>query len=357
VLPKRIGRKGFYLPVLEAETLRRAPPLCLDDEDQTLFWNHLQSLGQGTVVQAPSAFIGGLRDVSILNNGLTIRSSDNTLFCDPFHAPKHVAQSGLWPLVIPPVNLKLRGEYIHFGVLWGLNHYHWVLDLLPRLLFLERFDRLRDMPLIVQRGINRAQRESLHILGIRPERIIEFDGSHWQVEYLYYVSPGMTANLTPMAARWLRERFARHSTGSRRLYVSREDTSMRRIVNEAELVKKLLPYGFEPVVLGRMSFADQVQLFGEAEIIVGPHGAGFTNAVFARPGAALIEFFSPRYINGCFWALANACGHRYGFTVGTERGEDIEADIGKFLRLFVSMCADACSFVNGSVTCRGSGSA
>lgn len=90
-----------------------------------------------------------------------------------------------------------------------------------------------------------------------------------------------------------------------------------------------------------MSFADQVQLFGEAEIIVGPHGAGFANAVFAQPGATLIELFSPHYINGCFWALANACGHRYGFTVGIQRGEDIEVDVGKFLRLFVSMNADA----------------
>jgi capsular polysaccharide biosynthesis protein len=130
---------------------------------------------------------------------------------------------------------------------------------------------------------------------------------------------------------------------------------MRRIVNEADLVKQLLPYGFEVVTLGEMSFADQVQLFREAQIIVGPHGAGFTNAVFAQPGATLIELFSPCYINGCFWALANACGHRYGFIVGTQRGEDIEVDIGKFLRLFGSMRADASSLCDGPMTHRGSG--
>src|SRR5215471_6745644 len=92
-LPKRIGRKGFYLPLLEAETLRRSPPRCLDEEDQTMFWNHLHSLGQGIVVRVPPVFIAGLRDVSILSsNGVAIRSSDNTLFCDPFHfhTPKHI---------------------------------------------------------------------------------------------------------------------------------------------------------------------------------------------------------------------------------------------------------------------------
>lgn len=342
-LPRRIGRKGFYLPLLEAETLRRSPPRCLDEQDQTMFWDHLHSLGQGIVVQVPPVFMAGLRDVSILSsNGMAIRTSDNTLFCDPFHAPKHMFESAL-RLFVPPVELKLRGEYVHFGVLWGHNHYHWVLDLLPRVSYLERFDRLRGLPLIVQRGITRPQRESLHMLGISPERIIEFDGSHWEVEHLYYVSPGLTANTTPLSARWLRERFGSPSTSSRRLYVSRKDAATRRVVNEVDLVTELLRYGFELVTLSGLSFADQVKLFGEAEIIIGPHGAGFTNAVFAQSGATLIELFSPRYINGCFWALANACGHRYGFTVGIQRGEDIEVDIGKFLRLFASMSEDTSS--------------
>jgi capsular polysaccharide biosynthesis protein len=341
MLPRRIGRKGFYLAVREGETSRRTPPLCLDDDDRAIFWNHIPRFDQGMVAKMPPVFLAGLRNASILNNGVTIRSCDNSLLCDPFHLPKYAYYHGLPRLVLPPVDLNLRGEYIHFGVLWGLIHYHWVLDLLPRLLFLERFDRLRGLPLIVQRGITQAQRESLHILGIRPERIIEFNGGHWQVEHLYYLSPGLTDNPTPLSTQWLRERFTRHSTRSRRLYVSRKDASVRRIVNEADLVKELAPYGFEVVTLSGMAFADQVQLFNEAQIIVGPHGAGFANAVFMQPGATLIETFSPSYINGCYWALANACGHRYGFTVGTQRGEDIQADIGKVLRLLVSMSADA----------------
>ena len=341
MLTERISREGFHLPILQEETLRRAAPLCLDDEDLTMFWDHLRSLGQGIVKQVPPVFLAGLRDARLLNNGVTIRSFDNTLFWDPFHDAELVYLT-VRPFILPPVDLKLPGEYIHFASLWGLGHYHWVLEVLPRLLFLERFDRLRGMPLIVQHGVTQTQRESLQMLGIRPERIIEFNGSHWQVEHLYYIQPGLCANPTPLHAQWLRERFAPHSTTcSRRLYVSREDATVRRVVNEGKVVEELLPYGFEVVALGGMSFADQVQLFNEAEIIVGPHGAGFTNAVFAQPGATLIELFSPSYINGCFWALANACGHRYGFTVGTQCGDDIEVDICKFLRLFISMSADA----------------
>jgi Glycosyltransferase 61 len=353
VIPNRIRCKGFYLPILEKETLRRAEPLCLD-EDRTMVWDSLRRsidlsarrnreiIPSGITTEVPPVFLAGLFNASLLNDDSTIRSCDNILLCDTVHHPL-VINSEFYidrpPIVIPPVDLKLSGEYVHFGALWaGGSYYHWMLDVLPRLLFVERFDRLRGMPLIVQRGFTQTQRESLQILGIRPDRIIEFNGNHWQVEQLYYIQHGMYANPTPLHVQWLRERFAPGSiTRSRRLYISREDATKRRIVNEADLVRELVPHGFEVVTLRGMSFADQARLFNEAEIIVGPHGAGFTNAVFAQPGTSVIELFSPSWINGCFWALANACGHRYGFTVGTQHGEDIEADIGKFLRLFASM--------------------
>jgi capsular polysaccharide biosynthesis protein len=125
---------------------------------------------------------------------------------------------------------------------------------------MERFVRLRNMPLIVQRGITRTQQESLQLLGIRPDRIIEFNGHHWQVEQLYYIQPGMTANPTTLHTQWLRKQFAPRSIArSRRLYISREDATKRRIVNEADLVKELVVHGFEVVTLSGMSFADQVR--------------------------------------------------------------------------------------------------
>lgn len=359
VIPKHINHKGFYLPIHEKKTLRLAEPLCLD-EDQTMFWDHAQ--WGNTIIRSAfyklwaesyyecnmevgPVFLAGLSNASLLNDGTIIRTYDNILLCDPEYHP-HMVNSGLGqrpPTVIPRVDLKLSGEYLHLGTVWSGNYYHWVLDVLPRLLFAERFDRLRGMPVIVQRGITQTQRESLQILGIPPDRLIEFNGHHWQVEQLYYIQPGWTTNPTPLHAQWLRERFAPQSLtrSTRRLYISREDARSRRIINETDFVKELVLYGFEVVTLSGMSFADQVRLFNEAEIIVGPHGAGFTNAVFAQPGTTLIELFSPSCMNGCFWALANECGHRYGFVIGTQHGEDIEADIAKFRRLFTSMNCDA----------------
>ena len=54
--------------------------------------------------------------------------------------------------------------------------------------------------------------------------------------------------------------------------------------------------------------AEQVRLFSEAHTIMGPHGAGLTNLVYAhRP--KLIEFIPvDRWNFGFFLALANAVG-------------------------------------------------
>ena len=43
--------------------------------------------------------------------------------------------------------------------------------------------------------------------------------------------------------------------------------------------------------MGKISLADQVNIFRSADFILGPHGAAFTNLAFSKPGAKFIEFF------------------------------------------------------------------
>ncbi len=40
-------------------------------------------------------------------------------------------------------------------------------------------------------------------------------------------------------------------------------------------------------------------------IIVGLHGAGFTNLVFCKPGTTVIEIFGADFIVTDYWSLAN----------------------------------------------------
>jgi hypothetical protein len=79
--------------------------------------------------------------------------------------------------------------------------------------------------------------------------------------------------------------------GGRKVYISRQFTGMRRILNEAVLRKALKQRGFEIVVLEKLAMADQMRVFAEADVIISPHGAGLTNVIFCNAGTLLIEIF------------------------------------------------------------------
>jgi capsular polysaccharide biosynthesis protein len=68
---------------------------------------------------------------------------------------------------------------------------------------------------------------------------------------------------------------------------------------------------------------EQIDLFSEAGVIMGPQGAGIQNALWAPRGCKILEFVSPRYFSGVYWTLAESLGHHYGLVTGeTSPGED-----------------------------------
>ncbi|NRA45712.1 MAG: glycosyltransferase family 61 protein, partial [Oligoflexales bacterium] len=84
----------------------------------------------------------------------------------------------------------------------------------------------------------------------------------------------------------------------KKVFVGRRDTGSRHIINESELYLYCRDtYGFEYVSLADMTLKDQINVFANADIIVGAHGAGLTNVGFGKEGQWLIELVSPAHIN------------------------------------------------------------
>ena len=59
-----------------------------------------------------------------------------------------------------------------------------------------------------------------------------------------------------------------------------------------------------------------MELFSQAEAVVGPHGSALTNIVFAPPGCVVVDMI-PRAVKKKYvlWTLAEASGHRYWYFV------------------------------------------
>jgi len=205
------------------------------------------------------------------------------------------------------------------AILAGLSnnvYFHWLLDCLPRfeLLRLSGLDLSQiDYFLVSDRLL--FQQESLRILGIPNTKILSLE-SHLHIQATKLIVPsfaGAIAWFQPWVVDFLNTTFLDQSTDSwtrpsthpTRLYISRQNTTNRRIVNEAEIVEYLERIGFVKIDLASLSIADQAQLFSQAEVIVAPHGSGLTNTVFCTPSTKLIEIFSPNFVYPCYWYISN----------------------------------------------------
>ena len=100
------------------------------------------------------------------------------------------------------------------------------------------------------------------------------------------------------------------------LFVSRGNTRLRRLVNEAELMAALLDFDFEFFVPKSNDHGSQIEAFRSARIVVAVHGAALTNLLFCQPGALVIELFPSNHIKSTYCWLAMRLGLRYRAVIG-----------------------------------------
>lgn len=78
----------------------------------------------------------------------------------------------------------------------------------------------------------------------------------------------------------------------RRLYISRKNSNYRQLLNSNEIEELLVQNGFEIVFPEYLSFFSQVQIFSQAEIIIGQSGAGMANFIFAPKDCKILIMMS-----------------------------------------------------------------
>jgi len=217
----------------------------------------------------------------------------------------------------------LPGRYVSLVSYDAHNYAHWLLDCLPRLTILPADDG--SWSVLVPAEPRSFHLESLRLLGIDDDRIVEMPAAATRVESLVLAAvAARTTRPAPDHLLELRRRLlagAGAAEGHRRLYVSR--TGVRRhVVDEHRLGSVLERYGFELVRPERLSFAEQVRTFAAAETVLGAHGAGIHNHLFAAPGSDVVEIFSPGYLYLAVQRTAAIAGQRHWHLFGDPAGEE-----------------------------------
>jgi hypothetical protein len=253
-----------------------------------------------------------LQDVNLIHNHYPTITKDGNILI-----PHNISNNNKtsWPRF----SKKLASEYvssssdhqnIDIGFLLTENSTfgwaHWCTEVLTQLYSLDnlRDDDVEDISIIFSwngDGDEMAswQKESLDLIGFNPDYTnndLPLNISTLLIPSYSHLTSYINTYPSPKELNWVRESLLTNigescSTYSSKIYISRQDSGRRKILNIDELKPILQRYGFEIYNPGEMSFKNQVKLFSQADIIVGPHGGGIMNIIFSN-NATLIELFA-----------------------------------------------------------------
>jgi hypothetical protein len=213
-----------------------------------------------------------------------------------------------------PPAIHLPGNWTSVVGRWSDGFYHWFLDALPRLALLEAFPP--DTRILVPAGLRQYQLDSLRMLGLEG-RYRQTSEQHIIAENFYFSSPtAMTGTFDPYAVGFLRRALLPHRdqkfSWSKQIYVRRVGAG-RGIVNEAEVLAFFERRGWAIIDTERLTLAEQIQVFAEAEHICTLHGAALANLVWCRPGCRVLEMVASTFLNGVYEGISEAVGLDYSF--------------------------------------------
>lgn len=211
------------------------------------------------------------------------------------------------------------------------NHSHWLNAHLPKLVLLRDRDELDDV--LLPDDLTPLQVAAMARCGIDDRSLRRFDPDRpIHVDELRIVA---TDRFRPELLRATRDalladgQIRSRAGGMRPIYISRSKASRRRLVNEEAVLGALGTLGIEALDMEDLAPHDQFDLMADADVVIGPHGAGLTNMIGSRPGTHVVEIADPAFPNPNFYSMAVALDHPYAYVQARSvgRGNPIDRDL------------------------------
>ncbi|MFC2188736.1 DUF563 domain-containing protein [Fulvivirgaceae bacterium LMO-SS25] len=211
---------------------------------------------------------------------------------------------------------------------WSAGYFHWITDVLPRILVAKQYLPLR--PILLPESFQKLSfvQESIQLLEVNVIYYQPF--KKYKIKQLGLTSHLSTCNFNIELMQQVRSFFASKDSGnfskhSKRIYISRSKANRRRVLNEEELMQLLSKYDISCFYMEDLSFAQQRKLMAETQFLISNHGAGLTNMTFMQEGATVFELKSDSInTNNCFFNLARALNHQYYYTINSGQGDHIQ---------------------------------
>lgn len=229
---------------------------------------------------------------------------------------------------------KIKGRVAVLAREHAHTHAHWLLECLGRLEILRKSGIEYDWLYVpVHKPFIK---ETLEVLGVDLKKIIQPFDEHYCIKADELIVPSMTAYRVPVSGQkhyehsplsmycmgWnlqflkdsfipLAMQYVDASIFCSKIFISRKDAGRREVHNEDEIFNMFKKLGYKRYCLTDLTFLQQVALFAQATHVIGPHGSGFANIAFCKPGTYVCEFFQQQ-ADSTFCYLAQAAKLKYG---------------------------------------------
>lgn len=306
--------------ILEEELLReglsvRRLPENLDPTDMFLFEHEIQRV-------IPSVSLRCIENLTILPSGLMFHGTKVLPISFPYPEYADAWMGYLSRLKVFIKNYLLRHprriqkEVFWVTDSWSYGYFHWMTDVLPRLLVLGK--RVECATLLLPGDYRKKE---YVVSSLRPFIIgdIEFldEPSRFRMVWIpTHTAP--TGSYREELIRALRGLFAEYYApiqnggNDEKVYISRGKAGIRKILNEDECIKVFDQYGFSTMHFEDITFEQQVRISLGAKYLVSNHGAGLTNMLFMKSGCSVLELRKKGDShNNCYFSLASAVGLKY----------------------------------------------
>ncbi|MFM9967788.1 MAG: tetratricopeptide repeat protein [Burkholderiales bacterium] len=250
----------------------------------------------------PEIQVASLRDCRLLPEDHLIHLAEESavfiydVMTRPVHRPfisphiAHCSDDGRLLLRFPRAAIKIATPSAYLGT--APSYCDWLIECLTRLWAYYQRPAWEVLPLVVPTSLTRWQTELLELLGYnRAKQVVIAENTVADFSDLSVAT--ISANfgwVAPFAIEHLRRCLGKSlplsspsisSPPPRRLFLSRQGMSARRLVNFEELVPELEKAGFTLVAAENLPTREVLQMIRSAEIIVGVEGAAMANVFFA----------------------------------------------------------------------------
>jgi capsular polysaccharide biosynthesis protein len=225
---------------------------------------------------------------------------------------KNIKYNSVLNLGTPSFIKKIKGKVFNLSQGdSGNNYFHFIFDIIPKIYLINSKINLKNIDYFYVSDPKKWQIKIFKILGINKKKLLSskknnhiFADEIYSVDHPWYNKGYIQKNVKKIP-KWIihhnRKIFLNNSKNilKKKIFLDRSQSKYNhcQINNLNDIQNLLLRKNFELCKPEYLSFEKQINLFKNSSIIIGAHGAAFSNIIFCKSNTKIIEIIPANHPN------------------------------------------------------------